>query len=182
MRYLVLAAVALLTASCVEISYKEPQPKGKKSLVKVPKSLLGRYHLSENGVMLDDVIVIFENGYRLEPKDSLEKVEEFILSDSLVLKQYKGYFFVNNRATYNWHMRVLKRKKNGELALLEMDNVPEDEESRKQFIDRLQAEIPVIQTELNGSKQYVIDPTPAKLIDLIRKGFFKEKMVLVKSN
>ncbi len=182
MRHVVWVVIAILATSCLEISYKEPQPKGKKILQTVPKKLQGRYHLTENGISLDDIVLIFENGYRLEPKDSLEKIEEFLLSDSLVLKYYKGYYFVNSRATHAWLLRIIQRKKNGDLVFLEMDNIPEHEESRKEFIDRLGAEVPVIETEVNGSRQFIIDPTPQKLLDLIRKGFFKEKTLLKKAD
>lgn len=146
----------------------------------VPKKLHGRYQLTENGKVIDDIIVVFNNGYRFEPKDSSEKVEEFLLGDSIVLKYYKGYYFVNNRATYNWHLRIVERTKNGDLRYYEMDTVPEDEESRTAYLNRLQAEVPVIKTEIDGSPQYLIDPSPKKLVELIEKGFFKEKTLLVK--
>jgi hypothetical protein len=180
MRCAINLLLAVLATSCLEISYKEPQPKGVKSLTKIPKKLQGNYQLTENEVLLDDIVVVFENGYRLEPKDKNEKVEEFLLSDSLVMKYYKGYYFINSRAAYNWHLRVLQRKKNGDLELLEMENIPENEGSRKEFLERLNAEVPVITTEINGRPQYVIDPAPRKLMALIKKGFFKEKTVLVK--
>ncbi|QOI96872.1 MAG: hypothetical protein HRU69_04910 [Flammeovirgaceae bacterium] len=180
MRYFFILIIAVLATSCLEITYKEPQPKGVPALAKVPRKLQGSYYLTEDGIRLDDILVIFENGYRLEPKDKNEKVEEFLLSDSLILKHYKGYYFVNSRATYSWHLRVLQRKKNGDLQLMEMENVPENEEERKQFLERLNAEVPVIKTATNGNPRYVIDPTSKKLTDLIRKGFFKEKILLVK--
>lgn len=180
MRYCFILAMIIVATSCQEISYKEPQPKGVPALVKVPKKLHGNYHLTENGIRLNDMLVVFENGYRLEPKDKTEKVEEFLLSDSLILKYYKGYYFVNSRASFNWHLRVLQRKKNGDLQLMEMENIPENDAERKEFLERLNAEVPVIKTETNGSPQYVIDPTSKKLIDLIRKGFFKEKVLLIK--
>lgn len=180
MRHGYFLILSVLGFSCTEISYKEPQPKGVQSLQTIPKKLRGSYQLTENGILLDDIVVVVENGYRLEPREKTQKVEEFLLSDSLVIKYYRGYYFVNSRATYTWHLRVVQRKKNGDLELLEMENVPENEERRKEFPDRLQAEVPVINTEINGSMQYVIDPTPRKLRELIQKGFFKRKTLLVK--
>jgi len=182
MRYGLFIIFALLLYSCTEISYKEPQPKGVAALKKIPVKLHGRYQLSENGMLLDDKLVVFENGYRIEPKDSTEKTDEFLLSDSLVLKHYKGYYFLNIRSAYSWRLRIVERKKNGDLQLLEMKNVPEDQATRQEFLDRLQAEVPVIKTEINGNPQYLIDPSPRKLLDLINKGFFENKTLLVKES
>jgi hypothetical protein len=175
-----LLILTILATSCVEISYQEPQPKGIKPLAAVPKKLQGSYQLTENGKVMDDVMVVFKNGYRFKSKDSSEKAEEFLLGDSIVLKYYKGYYFVNNRATYNWHLRIVKRTKKGDLRYFEMENVPEDESSRVAYLNQLQAEVPVIKTEIDGRPQYLIDPSPDKLVELIKKGFFKEKTLLVK--
>jgi hypothetical protein len=174
--------LTLLGYSCTEISYKEPQPKGVAALKKIPGKLQGRYQLSENGSVLDVRVVVFERGYRIEPKDTTEKTDEFLLSDSLVLKHYKGYYFLNIRSAYSWRLRIVERKKNGDLQLIEMKKVPEGEASSKEFLDKLQAEVPVIKTEVNGYPQYLIDPTPRKLLDLIKKGFFGKKTLFVKES
>ena len=45
-----LITVALIVAftGCKEISYKEPQPKGKRALTEIPKELRGKYLIVED--------------------------------------------------------------------------------------------------------------------------------------
>lgn len=162
--------LAIVFTACTEISYKEPQPKGISSLNSVPEKLFGKY------VLDGDTVVFFDKGFR-----SVDKKEDILyLSDSIVLKKYKGYYFVNYRDGYEWLLRILKSQKNGDLLMLEMDNVPEDAAQRKLFIETLSKQTPVIETTVDSVTHYVIDPSPKKLHELIEKGYFKEKRPLVK--
>jgi hypothetical protein len=155
---------------CTEISYKEPQPKGIKSLLEVPSKLHGTY------LWQGDTITFFNKGFRAK-----DKKEDFLyLSDSIVLKKYKGYYFVSYRDQHEWLVRVLKPESNGDLSYFEMENVPENAEEKKVFLEKLSKETPVVETTVDSVTHYVIDPSPKKLQILIAKGFFKEKNKLVK--
>ncbi|MBL7842434.1 MAG: hypothetical protein KF846_07570 [Cyclobacteriaceae bacterium] len=171
MKYLVsgicLALCILYLASCSEISYKEPQPKGIKSLTQVPGKLQGRYLIAEEGE-LTDTLVVLATGYRLG-KDELA-----ILGDSLVMKYYKGYYFINMRNDFSWYLRVVKQQKNGDLLYLSMPEVSDEHEGKK-FRDQLSQDITIVETEVEGKTFYLIDPSPKKLIQLIKKGYFKEQ-------
>lgn len=162
--------LAIVFTACTEISYKEPQPKGITSLNSVPDKLFGKYILD------GDTVVFFDKGFR-----SIDKKEDVLyLSDSIVLKKYRGYYFVNYRDGYEWLLRILKPQKNGDLLMLEMDNVPEDAAQRRLFIETLSKQTPVIETTVDSVTHYVIDPSPKKLYELIQEGYFKEKKPLVK--
>ena len=164
--------LAIVLMACTEISYKEPQPKGVKSLVSVPAKLHGTY------IMDNDTVIFFDQGFR-----AIDKKEDVLyLSDSIVLRKYKSYYFVSYREGYEWLLRILKPQKNGDLLMLEMDHVPDDAAQRKLFIETLSKETPVIETTVDSVTHYVIDPSPKKLDQLIQKGFFKEKKPLVKIN
>ncbi len=165
-----LLCVALI--ACTEISYKEPQPKGIKSLTEVPSKLHGTY------LWEGDTIIFFDKGFRAKDK----KEDVLYLSDSIVLKKYKNHYFVSYRDGHEWLLRVLKTQKNSDLLYLEMENVPDDDAQRKMFIEKLSKETPVIENTVDSVTHYVIDPSPKKLYELIHKGFFKEKGTLKKIN
>lgn len=157
-----------LLAACTEISYKEPQPKGIKSLDKVPAKLQGSYQVSENGAVADTLLII-PTGY-LIGKDELAS-----LSDSLVLKYYKGYYFLSMRDNFAWYIRVIKQEKNGNINFLEMDGPSGNDEEITKFIEKLSKDVRVAETEIDNKTCYVIDPTPKELLGLIKKGYFKQQ-------
>lgn len=172
MRVPILLLILLAAFACKEISYREPQPKGKKSLSKVPASLHGRYLLpAENDSTTPDTIIIHETGYVVsgEPRDKA------VLSDSLVLKYYKGYYFMNMHEKPEWLLRVLRSEKNGDLVCLSMEA---DDKNFKALITSLSKVIAIDSSEVNGKKLYQIDPTPKQLVRLLKHGHFKNKVVL----
>ena len=88
---LILLSLLLLLASCEEVVYPEPQPPRVRALKEIPDQLQGVY-LDESL----DTLVIGRHSfiYHLEP---LFDVEEEFLSDSNVLKSYKGKYFYSKR-------------------------------------------------------------------------------------
>ncbi|MBX2944355.1 MAG: hypothetical protein KF725_00875 [Cyclobacteriaceae bacterium] len=162
-----LGICVIYLASCSEISYKEPQPKGIKSLAQVPAKLQGKYLIMEEGELADTLIVM-PGGYKLG-KDELA-----MLSDSLVMKHYKGYYFINLRNEFSWYLRVVKQQKNGDLLYLSMPEVSHEYQGKK-FRDQLAQEVTIVETEVDGKTFYLIDPSPKKLIQLIQKGYFNEQ-------
>lgn len=170
-----LMIVSLL--ACKEITFKEPQPKGKKALHQVPTSLRGNYLTrSDDGQLQRDTLIITARGYRFgyyDPEERLkaENEQEALLSDSLVLKHYKGYYFVNINSKPEWSLRVIRQEKNGDLQFMSME---QNDDKFKDFMKRLATDIAIDSTEVNGEKLYLIDPTPKQLIKLIEKGYFSK--------
>lgn len=164
--------LAIVFTACTEISYKEPQPKGISPLPSVPEKLQGRY------LMDGDTVIFFDKGFKAIDK----KEDVLLLSDSIVLKKYKSYYFVSYRQGFEWLLRILKPQKNGDLLMLAMENVPEDAVQRKLFLEKLSKETAVIETTVDSVTHYVIDPAPKKLHELIEKGYFKEGKPLKKIN
>jgi len=163
----IFTGIILILASCSEISYKEPQPTGVKMLSQIPAKLQGNYRIEENGEA--DTLVVLATGYRIGKDDVAQ------LSDSLVLKYYKGYYFFNIRDKFSWYLRVVQLQKNGDLLYLAMSDIPEQESEREKFLKHLREAIPVIETEADNKTYYVIDPSPKKLLELIKKGYFNEQ-------
>lgn len=172
MRTFILLLVFLTAFACKEISYPEPQPKGKKVLEKIPARLHGRYVLpQENNATTSDTVIVNSDGY-IVTGNSPEKA---FLSDSLVLKHYKGYYFLNVHEKPEWVLRVLKPEKNGDLACLSMET---EEKTFNAFLSSLSRVITVDSSEVNGKKIYQIDPTPKQLMKLVKEGHFNKKIVL----
>lgn len=170
MNKLIQFLLVISVLACTEITYNEPQPKGIKSLAKVPVNLQGTYLWKE------DTITFFERGFRAKDK----KEDVLFLSDSIVIKNYKNHYFISYRESGDWLLRILKPLKNGDLTYLEMENVPEEEPKRKLFLDKLSKETPVIKNTVDSVTHYLIDPSPKKLLTLIKRGYFQEKGTLVK--
>src|SRR5688500_17083026 len=100
MKRLTILFILFFVISCKEISFKEQQPTGRKALKSVPKNLHGKYlGLEENGEPAKDTIVITARGYYFVYANKAEhgqsEYDEGVLNDSLVLKSFKGYYFLN---------------------------------------------------------------------------------------
>ena len=174
MTFKTIAFVSLLIIlnGCKEISFQEPQPKGKKALVQVPKKLHGTYLLTAAGDNSEDTLFVNSTGYRIASDK-----KESLLGDSLVLKQYKGYYFININERPEWLMRVIRLEENGDLTYMSLDV---EEDAFNSLIKSLAEEVPVDSLEVDGEKLYQIDPTPKQLIDLINKGYFKNTLRMKK--
>src|SRR3982751_1576207 len=99
-KYIPLIFFCLL--ACNEISFQQPQPKGKKTLSKIPSGLTGQYLLSDPDSPATDTLFVTSDGYRVghNPK------EKKTLGDSIILKCYKGYYFLNINTNPEWILRV----------------------------------------------------------------------------
>ena len=168
LKIIAFAAFLTILVGCKEISFQEPQPKDRKSLKEIPKKLHGTYLLTAVGDNSEDTVFIKSKGYRIASDK-----KESVLGDSLVLKQYKGYYFINVNEDPEWLMRVIKQEENGDLTYMSMDV---EEASFNSLLKSLSQELPVDSLEVNGEKLYQIDPTPKQLIKLIRKGYFKNTL------
>jgi hypothetical protein len=169
--------VPALMAACTEVSFKEPQPQGVKSLKAVPKKLQGTY-LPEQDGLSPGKIVIYANGYRVEKMDASDPAEVYPLSDSLVLKYYKGYYFVSLRDESVWLLRVVKPQKDGSLLLMEMPALSEDKTKRRGQLNELRKIAPVTESEIRGSAVYIMEPRPKQLLRLLREGYFSKQILL----
>lgn len=166
----------VLLFACKEVSFREPQPKGRRPLSAIPARLQGKYlTYQENGELSRDTIIITPHGYRfsyhdVQPPSTLsEQFEEGVLSDSLILKTYRGYYFLNIYENPEWIIRVIRQEKNGDLTYMAME---QDNVDFKDYLRKLSYETDIDSVKIGEETLYHIDPPPSKLIDLINKGFF----------
>jgi hypothetical protein len=172
----------VLVAACKEVSFQNPQPEGRKALTDVPKALRGKYlTLTDDGKPSKDTVIITAHGYRFgyfdvaERSGKNDRYEEGVLSDTLVLKSYKGYYFLSINENPEWLLRVLRQEKNGDLIYMTLEEKNTD---FNDFLKKLSAEIRVDSTQKENETLYQIDPTPAELIGLIDKGFFSASRLI----
>lgn len=174
MKNLWLISLIAILACCKEITYKQPQPSGKKSIAVVPDKLRGSYVIENDKENSKDTLFINAKGYLI----ASDRKQEF-LGDSLVLKYYKGYYFLSINENPEWLLRVIRMESNGDLSYMSMDT---DENNFKSLLDRLSKEVDIDSITLNNEKLYQIDPTPKQLLKLVRKGFFNEVSRMKKIN
>ena len=165
-------AFACCLMACKEISFREPQPMGKRALREVPKELRGRYLIDPYDENANDTLVVTAQGYFVT-NDSTRS----FLSDSLVLKKYSGYYFFNAFEKSVWLLRIVKRESNGNLTYMAMDS---GEKTFHSFLMDLNKEIRIDSMEVEGSMVYQIDPSPKELLYLVKKGYFSKAILLRK--
>jgi hypothetical protein len=167
---------------CKEISFREPQPKGKKSLTQIPKKLQGKYlTIADNGEFSKDTVVVTSTGYQIgyfniSDKAAAEKnrYDRGVIGDSLLIKSFKGYYFLNFRENPEWLLRVLKQEDNGDIVYMSPEQSGVD---FKVYVRKLAKEIKIDSTEVEGKMLYQIDPSPNELVSLIEKGFFSRSLL-----
>lgn len=132
------------------------------------------YLLSDDKETSKDTLIISASGYH-----GVSDRDESPLGDSLVLKYYKGYYFLSINENPEWLLRIMKRQPNGDLIYFSMDT---DEKKFNQLLKDLAKETTVDSVVVKGEKLYQIDPSPRKLMKLIKKGYFKQASVMKKMN
>lgn len=165
----------LFLVGCKEVTFKTPQPKGRKQLSTIPKSLQGKYlALTDEGEPSKDTIIVSETGYRfvyINPADASKRpsYDSQTLGDSAVLKSFKGYYFLNLNEDPEWILRVIKQDKNGDLLYM---TLADPNVSFPEFLKRLSREVRVDSLKNTSETIYQIDPSPSELVELINKGYF----------
>ena len=173
--------IAVLIFSCKEITFREPQPNGRRTLLSVPEKLRGKYlTFQDNGQVSKDTVVITANGYRFGYFDQISSsahepdYHSGVLSDSLVLKYYRGYYFLNLYEDPEWLLRVIKQQKNGDLLYMAMEQKHVD---FNDYVSKLSTEIAIDSMKWKNEMLYYIEPSPSKLVELIEKGYFSQAIL-----
>jgi hypothetical protein len=153
----------LVITACTEISFQEPQPKGVKKLKTFPPSLHGRYLLpEESDHQPPDTLIISNNAYKIVGAiNKNDLLDQGTLGDSLVLKNYKGYYFINFHLDNHWVIRVFRLQKNG-IVLYEVNL------SDAQTLDHLKTKLQPVILKEDSNTFYEVDPTPKELLKFIQ--------------
>ncbi len=172
-RRLILLATfwTLMFASCKEVSFREPQPAGVKPLTEVPQALRGMYTPADaKPDDKADTLIIESWGYHFKDSNDKDWLGRGVISDSLVVKFYQDYYFVNFRAGDQWVLRLLRQNKNGSIDFLSIDL--QNDETSKYKLKRLSKKVKYTEVKRGDDTFYQINPTPSQLVTLINDGFF----------
>lgn len=163
--------LSLFFSSCKEVSFKEPQPAGVTALQSIPKNLQGRYQAGDKNDTLDtDTLIIESWGYHFKDKDDKDWLGRGTLSDSLVIKFYQDYYFINFRSGNQWVLRLVRQKPSGSLDFLAIDIG--DDAKRKEMLRKMSKRFKVTEIKKESDTFYQISPTKDQLIQLIKEGYF----------
>ncbi len=160
----------LLLYSCKEVSFPEPQPAGVLALTEVPKPLRGSFVGLDDQGKDTDTLIIEPWGYHFKDAKDNDWLGRGVISDSLVIKFYESYCFVNFRSGDQWVLRVIKQKSSGDISFLSL-NVSDDSK-RKVILKKLSKKFSVKEIERKDDTFYQIAPTKEQLIQLIKEGYF----------
>jgi hypothetical protein len=162
---------SLIFASCKEVSFRETQPAGVKPLQEVPEALRGMY-IPAGAQPEDktDTLIIESWGYHFKDSNDKDWLGRGVISDSLVVKFYQDYYFVNFRAGDQWVLRLLKQTANGSIEFLSIDL--QNDETSKNKLKKLSKKIKLTEVKRGDDTFYQINPTPSQLMALIKEGFF----------
>ncbi|MBS1680791.1 MAG: hypothetical protein JST48_03690 [Bacteroidetes bacterium] len=167
---LVLVWVVLLT-SCKEVTFTEAQPAGVAALKEVPANLRGIYQAYDQITGdFSDTLMIESWGYHMKDKKDKDWLGRGSLSDTLVLKFYENYYFVNFKAANQWVLRLIKQNPNGSIEFLSIDL--QDESKGKEKLKKISKQLKVTEVKRRDDTFYQINPTPAQLMKLIKEGYF----------
>ncbi len=172
MRFVILILFwSLLLYSCKEVTFREPQPVGIAPLKEIPQKLQGEYLTRDKSTgEIGDTLFIESWGYHFKDTDEKDWLGNARLSDSLVIKFYQNYYFVNFKEGDQWVLRLMKEKSPGVLELLSIDI--QDDSKRKEMLRKISRKVSVKEIVRGEDTFYQINPTPAQLMVLIKEGYF----------
>jgi len=163
--------LCLFLSACREISFREPQPAGVKALTAIPQKLQGQYLSVDETTGDDSDTLILESwGYHFVDKNDKEWLGRGVLSDSLVVKFYQDYYFVNFRTRDQWVLRLIRQKPSGAIEVLSINM--NDDDKRKEVLKKLSKKFTVREVAHESDTFYQIAPTRKQLMQLINEGYF----------
>ena len=172
MRFFVLIfALALLLASCKEVSFPVAQPAGVPALKDVPANLRGTFQIFDHKTGdFSDTLIIESWGYHMRDEKEKDWLGRGTLSDTLVLKVYKDYYFVNFKFNDQWVVRLIKQHPDGSFEFLSIDL--QDDGKGREKLKKIGKKLKVTEIKKKDDTYYQIKPTPAQLMTLIKEGYF----------
>lgn len=160
----------VLLYSCKEVSFREPQPAGIPLTQQIPKTLQGRYTIVDDQGKATDTLILESWGYHFKDAKENDWLGKGVISDSLVLKMYAGYYFVNFRIGDQWLLRLIKQKPSGAIEFLSI-NIADDKKGNG-TMKKLSKKFPVKEIKKKDDTFYQITPTKEQLMQLIKEGYF----------
>ncbi len=168
---LLILSWSLLLYSCKEVTFREAQPAGIALLKEIPLALRGTYQTYDKQTgETGDTLIVESWGYHFKDKEDQDWLGRGKLSDSLVVKYYENYYFLNFKDDNQWVLRLIRLKSPGVLEFMSIDI--QDDSKRREMLRKLSRKTPVKEIQKGDETFYQINPTPAQLMTLIKEGYF----------
>jgi hypothetical protein len=162
---------SLLLYSCKEVTFPVTQPAGISPLKEIPAALQARYSTRDKATgETGDTLIVESWGYHFKDKEDTDWLGQGRLSDSLVVKYYQNYYFINFKEGDQWVLRVIKQRSTGSLDFMAIDI--QDDSKRKEILRKISRKMTVKQFDNNEYTFYQINPNTDQLMALIKDGFF----------
>jgi hypothetical protein len=166
-----LLALCYFLASCTEIYFPEPQPRGVKVTENGLEELIGEYINTED----NDTLKVTKEGIVW----SEDEDEEETLGKELKVKKYKNRYFVNfyNSGKGLWQVFVVDNKDPDHLFVTNLTSIDEDkvDELRRKKFSKL------LEEAGNEDEQYfILNPSKKQLIKLLKDPIFNENKIDLK--
>jgi hypothetical protein len=163
---LVLLFLSLLFG-CTEVYFTEPQPLGTKALNEIPPEMQGRFIEPEG----KDTVHVRTRGFDIG--------DDFMnLSDSMVVKYWKGFYFINMRDSKNglWEVYAASKSAADKITVSFIDG--EDEKRMKQLGEICTV---VSQTDSDGEiDYYILNPSAKEFKAILKENFFDQTIEYTK--
>jgi hypothetical protein len=161
-----------LLYSCKEVTFSEAQPNGITPLKEIPSALRGVYQtIDQNSGEFSDTSIVESWGYHFKDKNEKDWLNRGGLSDTLVVKFYQNYYFVNFKSNGQWVLRLIQQETSGAIRFLSIDL--RDQTKRKEILKKLRKKMIIKEiTTKENDVFYQINPTPEQLMMLIKEGYF----------
>ncbi len=162
---------SFLLYSCKEVSFTEAQPKGVAPLKEIPPPLRGTYQTFDKTTgEFSDTLIVESWGYHFKDKNDKDWLNRGVLSDTLVIKFYQNYYFVNFKSEGQWVLRLVQQEPSGDIRFLSIDL--KDDLKRKEILKKLGKKLLVKEIKTKDDTFYQINPSADQLMTLIKEGYF----------
>lgn len=153
----------LFLASCVEVGFKNPQPSKGTSLTEIPEEMIAFYSGSKSDSTTENKNGLSINDYY--DKDDLDKS----LSESTILKKWKGNYFLNQQEENLWHIIMIKPIANGNFETYNLDG------SNEKTIALLKeiTDVKEVFDEDGELDSIVLDPSLKEFKKIVKSGAFE---------
>ena len=157
-------SLIVFISSCVEVKFEQPQPAGTEAEKVFPADLQGTY-IDEN----NDTLIVNDVTYRFGTGKTIFNGGGE-LSENLILKKYKKYYFLSEKNDSLWNIIVVKLKNKNDLKVFIIDG------ENKEKIEELK-KITNVKEIFNSDGEidsYIINPSKKELKRMLRKKIFTE--------
>ena len=159
---LMISVLLFFLAACTEVYFTESQPAGKKALKQIPDDFHGFYLDPDS----NDTIQINAASFEISN-------DEGYLSDSIELKKWKKYYFLNIKEDQHgyWDVYLIRFADN---KTLEVSMIDGDDSVAINMLKTV-TEVTVKEKSDGKVDYYLIEPSRKELLYMIDKGVFSSK-------